>query len=337
MFVLTSEITIGGFSFTGVGEVRTERGIHSYTDRAFIKIPSVSRVIQKSGSIGNAETTGAKFTDGQPVTIRLGYDGRMQTEFEGFVKRRSLGEHLEVECEGYSYVLRNKNITEDLSKGIKVKKLLELVTEGTGITVECPIDFTMYGRKLVNTNGCEALDEILKCSDKTLSLFFIEPKKLWCGLVYAPYISGQKVFDLPTVRYRIGYNCLDENGLRERVPNEKVQVMVNGRLATGDSVRTASDEKKDARKVKGLFNGVRDNNTLRSFANEKADRMNYAGYEGHVSGYLEPYCAPGYTAYIKDQRYPERDGNYLVEAVTVTFGGGGGRRKTEVSIQTKAQ
>lgn len=337
LYRLTGKVSIGEYTFDSVNDVQIERSMHSYEHKATIKLPSKARIAKKGAAEPEVITTATLFHDGDPVKITLGYNGNLETEFEGFVKRRTLGIPLEIECEGYSYRLRQQTHTADMSKGIEVKKLLELVTQKEDISFECAIDFKLYGRHLTNANGCEVLDEIIKCSDKTLSIFFIEPKKLWCGLVYMPYMTGKNVFALPEVQYRMGFNCPAENELKERTPSEKVQVIVNGRLANGDNVRTKSDDQKDARKARHMFNGVQDNKILTDFANEKANRANYSGYEGAFTAFLQPQCQPGYIVFIKDDRYPERDGKYLVECVTTTFGSGGGRRRIEIGIRTDKQ
>lgn len=335
LFALTGSITIGTYTFDSVNEIQIERSIHSYEQKATIKLPSISKLLRKDAAEAEERTTAELFDEGDPVTIKLGYNGNLETEFIGFVKRRTIGMPIEIECEGYSYLLRKKTHKADLSKGIDVKKLLQMITAGTEITFECSIDFKLHGRHLTGADGCEVLDEILKCSDKALSVFFIEPKKLWCGLVYKEVMAGKNVFNLPEVQYRLGFNCPQENELKERQPKEHVDVIVNGRLANGDHVRTKSDDKKDARKAKHLFNGVQDGDTLTKFATEKANRANYEGYEGALTGFLVPLCRPGYTAFITDDRYPERDGTYLVEGVTTTFGSGGGRRRIEIGAKSK--
>jgi hypothetical protein len=184
MFVLQSEITIGTFKFSGAHEVRIRRGIHGYSDWASIKVPSMCTVVAGKSSSPISFTTASKFIDGDPVTIKLGYDGDLREEFRGFVKRRNLAMPLEIECEGYVRPLRLTTIQADLSKGMDVKEALKLACYGTGIVVDCQVEFTIYGRNLTNATGTALLDEIKKCSDHTLTIFFIEPDVLWCGLVY---------------------------------------------------------------------------------------------------------------------------------------------------------
>jgi hypothetical protein len=69
MFVLSSDITIGNFRFSGVNKVQIKRSLHGIADTALITIPSIAKVV--SGDKGNPEKviTGKQFKDGDPVNI----------------------------------------------------------------------------------------------------------------------------------------------------------------------------------------------------------------------------------------------------------------------------
>jgi hypothetical protein len=73
---------------------------------------------------------------------------------------------------------------------------------------------------------------------------------------------------------------------------------------------------------------------LKLLANEKAYRNTYSGYEGSFVSFLQPYAAPGYIAFIKDNTHPEMDGSYLIESTEVHFGVKGARRIIELGIKT---
>ena len=138
-------------------------------------------------------------------------------------------------------------------------------------------------------------------------------------------------FGLGSVGYRLGYNVVKDNDLKERTTEgEPVQVILNGMLATGQKVTTASQTKHQGRKVKSLLNNIGDSATLQAIANEKQYQMNYAGYEGKINAFLQPYCAPGWKANIVDDRYPERNGVYMVEDTDVVFGQKGARIKVGI-------
>ena len=351
MFVLNSDITIGTLRFAGVHEVRIRRSMKTLMDTAIIKLPSLCRISAGKRKSAVVQTTGELFKDGDPVTINLGYNdtsvlsgaatpviagnnGGLGTEFQGFVKRRDLNMPLEVECEGYSYALRQTKNTGDYTKTtIQVSALLNKVCAGTGITVVCPVDYPLKGFSLSNNDGIEVCDFIREASAHSLVLFFIAPTVLWCGLPYTALANGSSVFELPQVNYRLGYNVVKDNGLRERIPSEPIQVILNGKLATGEKVFTASKCKAAKRQLKHLTKYVPDNNTLGAFAQEKEYHHNYIGYEGNINALLQPFCWPGWMADITDDRYPERNGVYVLEETDVTFGQTGARRVVTVGPQ----
>jgi len=204
-----------------------------------------------------------------------------------------------------------------------------LACKGTDIKVQCPVDFPLSGIKKIG-NGVDILDHIMKCSDNALNIFFIQPDVLWCGLTYTPYLAGTDVFSMPLVKYRLGWNVVKDNELKERIPSEPVQIIVNGKTVTGDTLRTESKDKVAKRKVVFLLNNVPNNATLHAFAQEKQLTMNYTGYTGTINTFLQPYCQPGYSAYIVDARYPERNGTYMIESLLTHFGINGARRTIEI-------
>lgn len=326
-----SVITIGGLKFSGVHEVRIKRGLHSYSEWASIKIPFVANVVTGKRSTPALVSMITLVKDGDAVEVQLGYNGDLITEFKGFVKRRNkLVDMLEIECEGYVRKLRlNVDITKNFTK-TSAKELLQLACKGTGITVQCPVDFPLSGIKLLHADGCKIIDHIKKCSEGIINVFFIKPDVLWCGLVYTPYLAGTHVFSLPTVKYRIGWNTASANNLKERVPSEPVQVIINGISVTGDSVRTDAKDKTAARTEKMYLNNVPDQAILKKFAQEKVNQMNYTGYEGTLMAFLQPLCEPGYLAYVLDNQNQERTAYYLVESTEVIFGVNGGFRNVEV-------
>ncbi len=338
MFVLSSDITIGKFRFSGVNEVIIKRSLHSIADTAVIKIPSLAKVIKNNKVDPGTIVTGKQFSDGDPVTIKLGYNGSLQTEFSGFVKRRNLNMPLEIECEGYSWLLRRNNVNI-FEKAISVKDLLLKAVSGIPgdykINVECPVVLTLENVYIPNTSGFDVINSILKYSDGGLTCFFIRPDTLWCGFAYTPYANGDDVFNIGKVDYRLGYNVIKSNVLKERyTENDPVKVTYNTRLSNGDRIYQTSDVFEDlARQHTRVLNSIKNEEALKQLANEKAYQLNYAGYEGNINAFLQPYAAPGWQTSIVDDRYPDRNGTYIIEGTEVHFGINGGRRLVEIGLQ----
>ena len=80
---------------------------------------------------------------------------------------------------------------------------------------------------------------------------------------------------------------------------------------------------------------VTDAATLKNMALAAQYKFNYDGYEGKITGFLQPYCEPAYMAYIEDKKYPERTGTYNVESTEVTYGMRGARRIVGIGIKLK--
>lgn len=327
MFVLNSEITIGTFKIKGVHDVRIKRSLKSYINTAFVKLPSIAVISKKDGTKEKV-ITGKQFKDGDLVTIKLGYNGKLYEEFKGFVKRRNLNMPLEVECEGYSYQLRNNNPQGFWTKA-NASTILKEAIKGTDITLKIDQDIELLN---VKTNkectGADLLDLVLKASKGALNAFFIEPTVLWIGFVYLPAGDALKdALQQPQVKYRLGYNVEKDNNLRERVP---VDVVINILNRTAKRDRGAAPKPVLTGKQKTIIANHISDAGKKNVEESLVTKESYTGYEGTIRAFLFPLCYPGYKAFIKDTRYKERDGSYLVESIEVLFGQNGARRVIEI-------
>lgn len=337
---LTSQITIytsasstGKFGFSGVHELRIKRSLHSYVDMAWMQLPYIANIIKKDGRTGDTNVlTGKQFNDGDKITISLGYDGSNAQEFEGFVKRRNFNHPMEVELEGYSYQLK-RNKVSGFWKKISVRDLLAVAVKGTDVTVDCQVEMDMYNIRITEGCGADILDAILKASGKSLGLFFIESKKLFCGLIYTSTVAGTDVFGKGLSKYRLGFNCPKENTLRMRTTTQNpVEVHYLKKTKTGEKLSGKSKGIKDitGHVQRRVLNNIGTAADLQKLADEKEAMINYDGYEGRLTAFLWPLTQPGAIAYIKNTEFPERDGNYLVDGIELRFGQHGARREVEV-------
>lgn len=291
--------------------------------------------------ISDGLTTGNKFSDGNSVIIRLGYNGDFKEEFRGFVKSKSLGMPLEIACEGFSWLLRRNKISR-FWKSISLKDLLREAITGIdrsySIQIECPVDFHLTNVYINNGNGCSLIDKIQQYTDECLSCFFISPDTLYCGTIYNSLVTGMNTLSSHQVAYRLGYNLPKENTLRQRSAEmDKVNVSYSRQLSDGSFISRSSDVfDNPTRTYSKVLNHIEDPDVLKLLAKEKAYRLNYNGYEGEVKAFLQPFADVGYSAHIVDDRYPERNGKYLVESVETHFGVNGARRNVELGALTSS-
>ncbi len=335
MFILTSDISIGNFRFSGVHDIQIQSSVYSIVSAAIIKIPSISKITVKDKASPDLVVTGNQFKEGNPVTIQLGYNNELKTEFTGFVKSRNLNMPLEIECEGYSWLIRRNNIS-GFWQTIALKELLEKAVSdlyaGYKINVQCDLDITLRNLTVDNMCGFDLIENISKYTDNALSLFFIQPDTLWCGYRYIPLAKGTDFFNLGIVDYRLGYNAMDENQLTQRNPEvDLVKVIYSKRLPDGTKVSQSSDVYSQSNYTRSkVLNHISDSDQLKQLANEKAYQLNYTGFEGTITSFLQPFAAPGYLANITDSRYPRLNSRYLIEGTQVNYGIDGARRIIEI-------
>ena len=337
MFILNSDITIGKFHFSGVNNVRITRTLHSIVETAIIEIPARAKLVKNGKADATEVVTGKQFSDGDAVVIRLGYNGDLNTEFKGFVKRRDLGLSLTIECEGYSWLLRRNKVNIS-QQSMSVKDYLSAAIKGIDgqytIKIDCELACELSNVQ-INGNGVDAINSLGKYTDGTVSCFFKEPDVLWCGLLYTNYAEGDDVLNKGKVDYRLGYNVLKDNSLKQRITNDDpIEVSYTKRLSSGDLVSGVSSVfKKFKRTHSKILNQILSASVLKKLADEKAYMVNYAGYEGSLQTFLSPKASPGYLAYVTDGNYEERNGTYAIESVETVFGVRGARRTVEIGAR----
>lgn len=337
MFVLNSDITIGQFRFSGVLEVKIKRSIHSVVELATIKVPAIAKVVRNGRQDISNIVTGKQFKEGDKVLIKLGYNGNLKTEFSGFVRSIDQNMPLTIQCEGYSWLLRRVAINR-FENSVSVKSLLEnIVSELPGeekLSVICENVGNLCNIDLANHSGFDVIQDVLKYTDGGLQCFFLRPELLWCGYLYKAYANGHDILDIGNVDYRLGYNIPEENALSlGEASVGPVQVKYNKKLSDGRIINATAGDARFTYVHNRLLNHIQDAGFLKNLAEEKATSLNYRGYEGFISTFLEPYVCPGYVARVQDDIHIERSGRYLVESTELTFGVNGARRKIELGIR----
>lgn len=325
MFVLNSEFAIGKYKWRGCNEVKITKSIHEYTDTAIIKLPAAS-VLKTNNAFSQRLQTAKQFAVGDKVSIKLGYNGKMNDEFTGFVKRINLKVPCEIECEGYSWILRTKKNIKKSWGEVSLKKVLAFITQDTDIKLHAQIpDLTLRNLKLDNASGTEVIDYLKTLLKGVLTVYFIGDT-LYVGLAYMDLAHA-------TVKHKLGWNVIADDNLKQRNAGDvKVKIELEYRKADGNQIVISSGT--DGGVVKReKMSAVTDIEKLQQIAKAKLLQESYNGFEGDFTTFLIPYAQHGYRCELSDPRYTERQGNYFIESVEITFGTGGGRRKIQIGIK----
>ena len=323
-FRLQSVVQIGAYQIkAGINEATVKRSVKEVVDKATLKIPAMGKVNAQLDAL-NTETsiqTSALFKEGDPVTIQLGYNGDLRQEFKGFVRRVTAAIPVEIECEGYGWQLRRKYFVKSWKSVLLLEFLKELIA-GTDIKLSPLIPkMTLTNLCIKNANGLEVLEYI---KDKVhLSVYFV------MDVLYVGLEEGVKG---NTVSYSLGYNCVRNNNLKYRKIDD-TRLLI--RLVTGKGKNHKRPLYEIGDKGGSLIEEniafVRDAKTLHDIAKDLLVRQKYTGYEGFISGFLQPYCQPTDTVTLIDKRYKTLGGNFFVEATEVVFGLNGATRKVHIT------
>lgn len=339
MFVLNSEITIGKVRFTGVLEVVIRKSVYSIAETATIKIPAIASLLKAGNASPELINTAAAFKEGERVNIRLGYNGLLQDEFSGFVKKLTPGMPMQIDCEGYSWLLR-RNRPALKGKDSKLKTIVAAAVANLkgheNITVKCDEDLEFSGMASGNMSGFDVINYISKYTDENITFFFSDPKTIWCGRFYAAAMKGRSFNNAEVVKYRIGYNTPRANNLQQHSIDTEPGIVTYSRR-TIDGIRiahTASGVGTNAVVHAAVLNHVKDSFGMKLLAEERVRQHTYEGYEGKLTAFLQPYVMPGNKVHVSDALNAKMDGTYVVESTEVIFGIKGARRKVELGVRT---
>lgn len=328
MFVLKTKVKIAKYSMDSIHNIKVSKSIHEYTEKCEIKIPATARLKQDGLFVSNSVDTAKQIKEGDKVTVDAGYNDTLNNEFVGFVSRVNLTTPCSIECEGYSWQLRNKTGMIKSWKETKLKEVLQFITEGTDITLNKDIpDVQIKPMYIKNQNGLEILDWI---KDKLfLSAYFIG-SELYVGL--------QETTQLDKVaKYKLGWNTIKDNQLKFRHEDEvKIRVKAIYKTKEGKLANKEFGDKNGMMRTV-VFGRIDDMKLLEQMAIKKSSEFRYSGYEGKLTTFLEPYCQQGYKAILIDEKYKEREGDYILESVETNIGLSGGRRVIEIGKRVSKQ
>ena len=299
-------------------------------DKATIKLPASSRLKLQGQPVTESVDTAKQFSVGDKVKIELGYDGKLNTEFEGFVSRVNFTTPVEIECEGYAWQLRHFSMEGHWDK-ILVKDLLTLLIAGTDIILDHSVDEMPLEDFTIHMSPILGVLDYLK-EHCLLSIFF-RGKTMFCGLKYTEKDSQLKAAATGAdVKHVLAWNVIKDNDLKQRHAGEiNTQVNLITEKQNGDKIKASVGN--DGGRIINRHTIVQDSEWLKKMVMNKAKQYDFDGYEGKITTFLIPFTQPGDRSILTDNKYPERSGDYLIESVDIQYGMSGARRINELGIK----
>jgi hypothetical protein len=319
MFIMTSDITIGNFKLVKAAKVSWKTDINSFVDTCTIDLPRIKYLkttkIQTADKNDLNEISEYLIKEGDAVDVLLGYDGRNHRRFKGFVRRVVQGIPVNVECEGYAYLLYNIMFNKSYAS-TTAKQIVTDLCAGTPIKISNDIpNVPLTNVRFKNATGIQVL-EYLKNEVKLAVYFNFD--ELFVGTLFGKPQKTQKL--------KLGWNTIKDDNFKQRELDRTVQINIIERNAKGEVKRTRPDAEKysqlkDVRIKAGLPSDV-----LKDIASRLQTKSNYGGHQGDIELFLEPEFDKGYVAELNGYRFPEKSGRYLVESVKGSFSKSGGRQ-----------
>ncbi|WP_295669513.1 hypothetical protein [uncultured Mucilaginibacter sp.] len=355
-FALNSRIVIGSYAFPGgVYELTIKKNVHVIIDTAKLQIPGLGQVVSLKGvantvleliglgtfNIANnlpasSVQTAKLFKEGDKVSIDLGYNGDLRNEFRGFVRRVNLTTPISIEMEGYAWQLRNQNILASWKK-TTLRDVLVRVIQGTDIVLspDTP-QITLTNYFIHNEDGLKVLENLKK---KMLLTVYFADNMLYVGIeegrTTADTTGVQVLAGLAEVKYNIGYNCPSKQPeLKQRLgADNAIRVRLKTKGKNGKNVLYEAGDT-DGAIVDRIIPFSSDANYLKTLAAVYLKKLKYNGFEGKVTGFLQPYCQPGWKGTLTDKRYEgARAGSYFIPGTEVQFGVKGAKRIAEITYR----
>ncbi len=309
MYRMSHNITIGSYRLMLLESVRIMHSVEALSDTAEIVLP---------GTVMNvAIEVEDKIHVGDAVKIELGYNGKLKTEFEGYVQRIGTDDgSIKLECEDGLWLFRT-GVKDKVYANKDVKTILNDIAGQCGaFTVECDYAFKYEKFTVKNATGYDVLKKIQE---------EVKPNIYLKGQTLHVHPQYSEVFG--EAKYDFGRN-IERGGTSleyRRKEDRRVLVTVEGEKKNGTKVKVEEGVTGGDRLTLKVP-GATDEASLRLVAKRLLEEKCYTGYSGSFCGWLWPYCDAGYKVSLHDPDYEYKDGTYYVTAVEVNYSRSGGKR-----------
>lgn len=258
---------------------------------------------------------------GHPVKYSLGYDGKTELEFIGYVARIIPTTPMKIECEDEMWKWKQTSYTGSFDKSITLKELLSQMMPGVSVGIISDINI---GRvRFSKLSPAKILDKLR--DEFGLYSYFIDGK-LYSGL---PYLNSPR-----DIAYSFDRDIMPNDSLQYRSKDEvKVRIRAISNKPDGSKLKWEDgDEDGQLRTLNFYDKSLED---LKELAKREISLMKLDGYTGSFKTWNTHICNHGDIVKLTGGEYPTREGSYYVDAVEVTDGKDGQHRNISLGGRVK--
>ncbi|TCN63679.1 hypothetical protein [Acetobacteroides hydrogenigenes] len=295
-----AKIEAGALTFINFRSIVIEESVKELGGKATVTLP-------RNYAKLNGKSVLELIKTGDPVTIWLGYDGKLEKEFTGYIREIESEAPLVLYIDDDLYPLKRTNFKKAW-KSVTLKELLQFIAPG--YEVNCP-GVNLGAFQIANVSAFRVLMDI----QNTYGLYtIVRGKTLTCQFPYDIKGTGQMhtyTFYTPTVK--------KSNLKYKRAEDNKVRVRVTSKQRNGKTLKVEVGAKEGEGSVYETSLPTMSESELKTFAENWYKKLCFDGYQGSITGFGTPRTKAGDTLKIVDKEEPDREGNYLIESVTITY------------------
>ncbi|MBS7234157.1 hypothetical protein KHA90_24450 [Flavobacterium psychroterrae] len=305
-----------GYSLQTVDSIDIECSVDNLSDTAIITLPEA--FMNQVFNIGNEVKRGSE------VIIKAGYDDDLKTEFVGFVQDVVNNDNsLKIKCEDALFLFR-KSVKDIQLKPTSLSKIGQLLIDQIDKSYKLVCDYDITYEKFV-IHQATGYDVLKKLAEETKANIYFNTEKKELH-IHPPYL--EKGGD---VVYSMQRNIENSSLEFKKAIDRKVEITVektnlSGKIEKYTTGTTGGD--KITLKVGSVSTA-----DLKKIANAELIRRSADMYEGSIDTWAIPFVQPTYSAKIKDEDYPEKDGKYYVVAVTTAINESGFKRTLKLGVK----
>ncbi|MEE9408127.1 MAG: hypothetical protein V3V28_08640 [Polaribacter sp.] len=307
---MSCRVTIGNVMIDYVNSISITESIKKLADVATVVIPREYLAASIGGKTEKfANQNILKFIKvNDPVIIKLGYDGKLETEFTGYVSKVSADIPLVIECEDEMFQLRKSNFSKTF-RSVSLLQLLKTIAPNYKYDV---IDDIKLGKFTINNASAYRTLETLR-KDYGLHSRFVG-KILQVGFPIS--LIPQAVHEI-----NINRNVRAQSNDLKFVRKEDFKILLKAISINKNGARLTSDfgDKDGAQRTLHFTNKTL--SELKLLAEKNYKSLNFDGYQGSIPTWGLPRTKAGESVDITDPNYKnsERNGKYLIEEVIKKF------------------
>jgi hypothetical protein len=292
-----------------VSSVEIKQSVHDICQSATLTLPRNISELQQ-------QQLKTYIRRGDPVQVYLGYGGDLQLEFDGFVERTGADIPVVIEMRDAIWKL----LQEPFNKSYSVVHVPTLVTDlvGSGFAVQA-LDATVGPMRFVKTTKAMAFKAL---RDEFGLMTYVKGGTVFVGELYDAQ-ARTAVYDQE--------RNVKSSDLKFKVADDvKLKVTAESTLRNGDKMKVEVGDPEGEQRTLSYY-GISSEAELKKLAEADMAKFKYDGYEGGFKAWGLPVCQFGDKVQLQSLRYPERNGLYLAEGVTITFGPSGFERDIKLA------